>query len=87
MTSKLMRIAFAAFVVLGLAAPLSAISVPPSLAHTKPGYQAKSERAKKPGETCENLKHDSAAYKNCVEIRAQENKSTGSQGNGKDDRK
>lgn len=83
MTRNFMRGAFAVCVALALAAPVLMIDVTSALAQSKSGTHEKSQRAKKPGETCENLKHDSKEYKDCVKASAQGTKPSGSQGKGK----
>ncbi len=75
MSSKLTRTLFAAAVAAGLA--LSTTAIPTSLALAAgPGgkSQTKGESTKKPGEDCENYKHDSKEYKSCVTKQAQSDK-------------
>lgn len=85
MSSKLTRTLFAAAVAAGLA--LSTTAIPTSLALAAgPGgkSQTKGESTKKPGEDCENYKHDSKEYKSCVTKQAQSDKTDKTDKKGKD---
>lgn len=87
MSCKVFRIAFAASLALAFSAPIALVGIPAGIAAEKPvgtpGKESDSQRAKKPGETCEKLAKDSQAYKDCIKGRAQDNKTTPKAGDAK----
>lgn len=76
MSTKLTRTLFAAAVAAGLALSTTAVPTSLALAAGPAGKsQTKGESAKKPGESCEQLKKDSKEYKDCVTKQAKSDKS------------